>query len=128
MRSVDALPGTRPLARDPGVQRLTVVAAFDELFAEGWIVNQPARGAFVSGDLPDRPARRFSPRELPAVIPERTGYDLLAGSGSRTAVRSPTRQPACCELQLATRIARRPRQAETSPVYPLGARSPAPGA
>lgn len=54
-----------------------MVAAFDELVAEGWIVNQPARGAFVSGDLPDLPARRFSSRELSAVIPQRTGYDLL---------------------------------------------------
>ena len=35
LRSGDRLPGTRTLARALGVQRLTVVAAFDELVAEG---------------------------------------------------------------------------------------------
>ena len=77
LRAGDALPGSRTLARDLGVQRLTAVAAFDELVAEGWIVNRPARGAFVSEDVPDPVPRRFSSREMPAVMADRTGYDLL---------------------------------------------------
>ena len=77
LRPGDALPGTRTLARDLGVQRLTAVAAFDELVAEGWIVNRPARGAFVSPDLPDPAPRRFSSRDMPEVMAEGTGYDLL---------------------------------------------------
>jgi GntR family transcriptional regulator/MocR family aminotransferase len=78
LRPGDALPGTRTLARALGVQRLTVVAAFDELVAEGWIVNQRARGAFVSDDLPDPTPRRFTSWEPPAAMAERTGFDLLA--------------------------------------------------
>ena len=76
LRPGGALPGTRTLARALGVQRQTVVAAFDELVAEGWIVNQPARGAFVSQDLPDPKPRRFSAQ--PAAMPDRTGFDLVA--------------------------------------------------
>jgi GntR family transcriptional regulator/MocR family aminotransferase len=78
LRPGDALPGTRTLARALGAQRLTVVAAFDDLVAEGWIVNQRARGAFVSTDLPDPKPRRFTSRELPVTMAERTGFDLLA--------------------------------------------------
>jgi GntR family transcriptional regulator/MocR family aminotransferase len=73
----DALPGTRTLARTLGVQRLTVVAAFDDLVAEGWIVNERARGAFVSTDLPDPTPRRFAPRTSPLTMAERPGFDLL---------------------------------------------------
>src|SRR5437773_4503717 len=57
LRPGDALPGTRTLARSLDVQRLTVVAAFDELAAEGWIVTRATRGAFVSPDLPEIRAR-----------------------------------------------------------------------
>lgn len=70
------LPGTRTLARTLGVQRQTVVAAFDELVAEGWVVTQPARGAFVSTDLPDPKPRRFTSRDIPAAIADRPGFDL----------------------------------------------------
>jgi GntR family transcriptional regulator / MocR family aminotransferase len=77
LRPGDPLPGTRTLARGLGVQRQTVVAAFDELVAEGWIVTQPARGAFVSSDLPDPKPRRFTSRETPASISARPGFDLL---------------------------------------------------
>ncbi len=71
--------GTRTLARALGVQRLTVVAAFEELVAEGWIVNERARGAFVSRDLPSiRKPRRFASKDArsrwpnaPALSPAR---------------------------------------------------------
>jgi len=78
LRPGDALPGTRTLARALGVQRLTVVTAFEDLVAEGWIVNRPARGAFVSTDLPDPRPRRFTSRSLPEDMAERTAFDLLA--------------------------------------------------
>jgi GntR family transcriptional regulator/MocR family aminotransferase len=79
LRPGDALPGTRTLARELGVQRLTVVSAFDELVAEGWLVTKPATGAFVSMDLPERPFRRSAPSDAPAAMAARTGYDLLPG-------------------------------------------------
>ena len=73
LRPGDGLPGTRTLARALGVQRLTVVAAFEDLVAEGWIVNRPARGAFVSTDLPDPKPRRFTSLDLSTTMAERTG-------------------------------------------------------
>src|SRR5262245_3193619 len=78
LRPGDALPGTRTLARALGVQRLTVAAAFDDLAAEGWIVAQPARGTFVSRDLPDPVPRRFANAAPPLSMAVRTGFDLLA--------------------------------------------------
>ncbi|MCA9712666.1 MAG: winged helix-turn-helix transcriptional regulator, partial [Myxococcales bacterium] len=38
------LPGSRTLARQLGVNRNTVTAAYDALDAEGWIRTEPARG------------------------------------------------------------------------------------
>lgn len=46
------LPGTRSLAAELGVNRNTVVAAYDELALQGWITLQPSRGAVVALDLP----------------------------------------------------------------------------
>jgi GntR family transcriptional regulator / MocR family aminotransferase len=78
LRPGDRLPGTRTLARTLGVQRLTVVAAMEELAAEGWIETRPARGTFVSTDLPDAkarpsstgpPARTGVPRQVPFALP-----------------------------------------------------------
>ena len=77
LRPGDPLPGTRTLARAIGVQRLTVVAAFDELVAEGWLVTHRARGTYVSNDLPDPRPRRFAPQRSPATLSARAGFDLL---------------------------------------------------
>jgi GntR family transcriptional regulator/MocR family aminotransferase len=77
LRPGDKLPGTRMLARALGVQRQTVVTAFDELVAEGWIVNRPARGAFVSNDLPDPKPRRFTSQQSPVSLADRTAFELL---------------------------------------------------
>src|SRR5206468_11937479 len=65
----DLLPGTRTLARTLDVQRMTVVAAFDELLAEGWIETHPARGTIVSTDLPDLPSPRANREGLPRHVP-----------------------------------------------------------
>jgi GntR family transcriptional regulator/MocR family aminotransferase len=77
LRPGDALPGTRTLAQSLGVQRMTVVSAFDELVAEGWIVSRAARGAFVSRELPDPKPRRFTQARAPVSRPAtRAAYDL----------------------------------------------------
>ncbi|NQU57692.1 MAG: PLP-dependent aminotransferase family protein, partial [Rhodospirillales bacterium] len=46
------LPSSRALAHDLGVSRNTVVAAFDQLFAEGYIDSHVGCGSFVSLELP----------------------------------------------------------------------------
>ena len=47
------LPSTRSLAADLGVSRNTIVGAFDQLLAEGYLVSQMGSGTYVSPVLPD---------------------------------------------------------------------------
>jgi len=61
LRPGDELPGSRSLARSLSVHRNTVLAAYNELAAEGWITVEAARGTFISRELPDRRPRRFTP-------------------------------------------------------------------
>jgi GntR family transcriptional regulator / MocR family aminotransferase len=80
LRAGAALPGTRTLATSLGVHRNTVLAAYRELFAEGWISSEQARGTFVSSQIPDVTPRRFSPRaEVVKEIAARAGFDLPDG-------------------------------------------------
>lgn len=51
-----AMPGTRELAESLKVNRKTVVLAYDELIAQGWLTTENRRGTFVSAKLP-----QFSP-------------------------------------------------------------------
>lgn len=47
------LPSTRALARDLGVSRNTVTAAFDQLLAEGYLEGRVGAGSFVTSELPE---------------------------------------------------------------------------
>ena len=47
------LPGSRTMAESLGLHRKTVVAAYDELLAQGWLETQNSRGTFVSQKLPE---------------------------------------------------------------------------
>ncbi len=47
------LPGTRAMSKLLDVHRKTVVAAFEELDAQGWIEIHPSKGAFVNTLLPE---------------------------------------------------------------------------
>ncbi|MFN0213240.1 MAG: PLP-dependent aminotransferase family protein, partial [Saprospiraceae bacterium] len=47
------LPGTRTMAEALCLHRKTVVAAYDELLAQGWLETQNSRGTFVSQKLPE---------------------------------------------------------------------------
>lgn len=51
-----AMPGSRELAESLKVNRKTVVLAYDELIAQGWLTTESRRGTFVSAKLP-----HFSP-------------------------------------------------------------------
>ena len=70
------LPGTRELARTLRVHRNTVVAAYDELAAEGWIETARAAGTFVSRAMPEVKAERFSTQPAPAGIARRAAFPL----------------------------------------------------
>ncbi len=47
-----ALPGSRELAESLTVNRKTVVQAYAELAAQGWVLTEATRGTFVSAQLP----------------------------------------------------------------------------
>ena len=51
-RAGDRLPSTRELAAALQVNRNTIVAAYDELLAQGWITSRGAAGSFVASELP----------------------------------------------------------------------------
>lgn len=53
-----SLPGSRILADDIGVNRKTVVLAYEQLIAEGWLVAFYKKGTFVSERLPKQKQRR----------------------------------------------------------------------
>jgi GntR family transcriptional regulator/MocR family aminotransferase len=53
IRAGARLPSTRDLARRIGVSRTSVVAAYEQLIAEGWLVSRIGSGAFVCQDLPE---------------------------------------------------------------------------
>jgi GntR family transcriptional regulator/MocR family aminotransferase len=57
------LPSSRALARELGVHRNTVLAALDELTAQGWLTTQPARGTYVSSALPPAVAASMTPAQ-----------------------------------------------------------------
>ncbi len=69
------LPGTRALAELIGINRKTVIIAFEELVAQGWLELQPSRGAFVSEKLP---LDRYRPIGEPASeeVNAETAFDL----------------------------------------------------
>lgn len=46
------LPGSRRLAGLLAINRMTVVTAYNELQAQGWIDQQPRKGSFVRDELP----------------------------------------------------------------------------
>jgi len=81
LRAGDALPGTRTLATSLGVHRNTVLAAYRELFAEGWISSAKAKGTYVSVEIPEVAPKRFSPKAvLTREIAARAGYDVESGA------------------------------------------------
>jgi GntR family transcriptional regulator/MocR family aminotransferase len=48
-----ALPSTREMAEALGVNRKTIVLAYDDLIAQGWFSTSGTRGTFVSEQLPE---------------------------------------------------------------------------
>jgi GntR family transcriptional regulator/MocR family aminotransferase len=75
LRPGQVLPSSRGFATLLGVHRNTVLAAYRELEAEGWLVTRPASGTFVSAALPEMPAqterrgRRQIGFDVPPVTP-----------------------------------------------------------
>ena len=70
-----ALPGTRELADSMEVNRKTIVQAYDELTAQGWVATDRTRGTFVSSELPDVNGNRAEARAIrPGRMPDKTDF------------------------------------------------------
>jgi GntR family transcriptional regulator / MocR family aminotransferase len=67
-----AMPGTRDLAERLQVNRKTVVLAYDELIAQGWLTTEHRRGTFVSANLPHFSAPELSEKAITLPISEAT--------------------------------------------------------
>ena len=67
------LPGSRSLADGLGVTRNTVVAALEDLVAEGWLVSEPWRGMVVA---PDPTIGLGAPAPVPGQPGPAAGFDL----------------------------------------------------
>ncbi len=86
----EALPGTRVMAEHLDVNRNTVVAAYQELSAEGWIQSRPGGGTFVA-DPPPRsgtqagskgapePAFNINPPPGQPAVQPHAAYSFLTG-------------------------------------------------
>ena len=78
------LPSTRQLALDIGVARCTIVQAYDQLRAEGYVESVPGAGTRVSPVLPDDFLRRTKPEAVPDELaafkgqPSRRGQAILS--------------------------------------------------
>jgi GntR family transcriptional regulator / MocR family aminotransferase len=78
------LPSTRALAERLGVSRTSVVTAYEQLIAEGFIAGAAGSGTYVSHDVP--PA--IVTAEKPAPAPLTTATRSLSAAGKRYAALS----------------------------------------
>ena len=67
------LPSSRELATTLGVNRKTIVSAYDDLIAQGWITSDGTRGTIVSSLLPDS-----LERQAPALPADKVRTDPSA--------------------------------------------------
>ena len=117
--------GCRPaasLAASLGVSRTVVTAAYEQLYAEGWLEGRHGSGTFVAAGAPGqaggracqaRPARRSRPMTVPA------GPDLPAGR------RQSPRGSSCAGDRAAARASRGPAASTRRPgAGPGGRRAP----
>jgi GntR family transcriptional regulator/MocR family aminotransferase len=62
-----ALPGTRELAESLAVNRKTVVQAYKELEAQGWVESELTRGTFISSHLPSVERQQGTVDRMPSA-------------------------------------------------------------
>lgn len=79
------LPPTRVLATELAVSRTTIVTAFDQLFAEGYLEARVGSGTFVASTLPEEMLHVRTP-EVPLL--EKNGFPRLS-QRSQQAIQSP---------------------------------------
>src|SRR3984957_14253744 len=71
-----ALPGSRELAESLAINRKTVIQAYAELEAQGWVTSEKTRGTFVSAHLPEVSAKE----SRRGRIPERPDFRMVGSA------------------------------------------------
>lgn len=82
-RPGEKLPPTRTLAANLALARNTVLEAYEQLIAEGYLSARHGSGTFVAADLPDRALHAPDPPLSPALNTNGTSGRGLAGFGRR---------------------------------------------
>ena len=80
LRAGTKLPASRALAERLGLSRTVVVAAYEQLLAEGYATGLVGSGTYVTHDLPDRPGGRARPAKARRTA--RYGAPRLAGNST----------------------------------------------
>ncbi|PWU00652.1 MAG: PLP-dependent aminotransferase family protein [Bacteroidetes bacterium] len=75
------LPGSRQMAELLQVHRKTVVAAYEELFAQDWIETIPRKGVLVSQNLPELKPRIFSANSKESRFATLSGFSFRSPAG-----------------------------------------------
>ncbi|HTI59863.1 PLP-dependent aminotransferase family protein [Mucilaginibacter sp.] len=70
------LPSSRTLAAALHVHRKTVIAAYDELYAQSWVDVYPRKGIFVAKNLPDVTPRPLTGSDGVSNLPTKTFFDV----------------------------------------------------
>ena len=70
------LPGSREVALLLDINRMTMVAAYDELQAQGWIEMLPRKGTFIRHDLPVLTPRKIDKEQADFRMPEKPGFSF----------------------------------------------------
>ncbi len=82
LRAGARMPATRELARRYGLARGTIVMAFEELKAQGYVTSRSGSGTYVNQSLPDTLFEtRAQPRGEPAAAPRAPRRLSLFGKG-----------------------------------------------
>ncbi len=80
------LPSTRDAAQSLGVNRKTMVLAYEELVAQGWLVSHGTRGTAVSPSLPGPVAQTGDSMPRAGDATPRAEYPFLPPSGPPIAI------------------------------------------
>ncbi len=72
------LPGTRQLSQLLGLHRQTVVSAYDELLAQGWLESRLGSGTFVTAHSPGMIPQTLTAAGNPTGIQQAPGYAFTA--------------------------------------------------
>jgi GntR family transcriptional regulator/MocR family aminotransferase len=70
------LPSSRQMAELLGLHRKTVVRAYDELLAQGWLESQAGSGTFVAGHIPKLKLSSFVPKDQQFAALESAGFNF----------------------------------------------------